>query len=137
MNPSSAMALVSAGVMSTARAVVSASAVASVAERRFKLRVVFIVRYSCWVNSLVELFLHHLHLGCSPFAFDRFFFRPVKTHIHNERPFRRRQPVGFLFLAGGFVLDEERYPAVGILLELWQHRRVDQIAVDGIGNEQA
>src|SRR6266851_7330801 len=57
-----------------------------------------------------------------PLALCCRFFRPVEAHDHGERPFWCRQPVGFLVLAGGFVLDNQRQSAVGIALELRQHR---------------
>src|SRR5207237_5999229 len=120
MNPSSAMALVSAGVRSAARALVSVRLAASAAARRLKLCVVFIVRNSGWLIG--EFLLHLLRKRCGPLAFGCFFFGPVEAHGHDKGTLRRREPVTFFVLAGGFVLNEQRQPAVGILFKLRQHR---------------
>src|SRR5438105_4023664 len=133
MNPSSAIALVSSmpgAAMSAFLSVCSAaemgspffsqavsSVLTSTTARRFRLCVVFIVRYSMWLSGWVIL-LHLLQLRRGPLAFRRFHLRPVEAHVHDERPFRRGQPVGFLFFAGGFVLEVERQPAVGVALQV-------------------
>src|SRR3979411_22168 len=65
---------------------------------------------------------HPLQWRLLPLAVHCCFFRPIEAQDHRERPLGRRQPVGFLFLARGFVLDRQRQPAVGIALELWHHR---------------
>src|SRR3954469_11076560 len=122
MNPSSAMALASAGVMSAARAPnVSASTAASAAPMRFRLLVVFIV---VSLRALIGLAfsLRPLQLRRGPLAVNRFLFRPVEAHDHGERTLGRGQPVGFLVLAGRVVLDDQRQTAIGIALELRQHR---------------
>src|SRR6266480_4494304 len=121
MNPSSAMALVSAGLMSAARTVVSTSPAASAAERRFKLRVVFIIGYFRWLIGWLISF-RFLRRWRGPLTINCFFFRPVEAHDHGEWPLWRGQPVGFLVLAGRFVLDNQRQSAVGIAFELRQHR---------------
>src|SRR5580704_19160484 len=62
MNPSSAMALVSAGVVSAAWTVVGASTAASAAAMRFSLRVVFIVVSFRWlIGWVISLRLESLN----------------------------------------------------------------------------
>src|SRR2546421_12827920 len=119
MNPSLAMDLVSAGVRSVARTVVNASALTSATARRFSLRLVFIVRF---FRSLVGFLLHLLRERCTPLPFGCLFFGPVEAHGHDKGTLRRGEPVAFLILAGGFVLNEQCQPAVGILFKLRQHR---------------
>src|SRR6267142_1159451 len=136
MKPSSAMTLVWAGLMSAALALnVSASPRASDVAMKFSLHVVFIVlSLRSLFGVVISLRLPQLRRG--PLAFRRFLFRPVEAHVHDERPFWGGEPVGFLVFAGGFVLDDQRQPAVGIALELRQHGRVDQVTIDGVGHQQ-
>jgi hypothetical protein len=42
----------------------------------------------------------------------------MEAHDQEERPLGREKPVGLLVVAGRFVLEVERKPAVRILLEL-------------------
>src|SRR4051812_47858846 len=122
MNPSSAMALASAGVMSAARALnVSASTAASAAPMRFRLLVVFIV---VSLRALIGLLIliRLLQLRRDPLAVNRFLFRPVEAHDHGKWTLGRGQPVGFLAVAGRVALDDQRQTAIGITLEMRQHR---------------
>src|SRR5438046_4480983 len=136
MYPSSAMALVSAGVRSAARALVSVRLAASAAARRLRLRAIFIVRFLL-VDLFVELVFHLLRRRRGPLAFYGFLLRPVETHGHHKRTLRRGQPVGFLVLAGGFVLDKQGQSAVGIALELRQHRRAEELSIVRVGDVEA
>jgi hypothetical protein len=46
------------------------------------------------------------------------------------------QPVGFLRLAGRVLLDAQGERSVLILLHAWQHRRVDEVAIDRVFDQQ-
>ena len=61
--------------------------------------------------------------------------RKVERRGVIEGTLRRRQPVWLLVLARRFVLDIESQAAIGVLDELRQHRRVEQVAVDRIGDD--
>ena len=52
-------------------------------------------------------------------------------------PFGAGSQLASLSLPGDSFWMSKRHPAIGIALELRQHRRVDQIAIDRIGDEQA
>src|SRR5688500_12528643 len=98
MKPSSAMALDSAGEISAARSDVNASPASAAAAMKFVRCVIF------KQVSPVVLVLGLLRLGRLPLAFQCFFLRPVETHGHDKRTFRRWKPVGLLILAGRFIL---------------------------------
>ena len=83
-----------------------------------------------------ELSRNPLQRRSLPLPVQRLGFRPVKPHDNEERSLGRGQPVGLLVGAGGFVLEVEGKPAVGILFELRDHRRVQQIPIEGIGYHQ-
>src|SRR6202030_4405755 len=69
---------------------------------------------------------------------DRRWFglRPVEPQYQIDRAVWSRQPVRFLVSAWRFVLDIERERPVGICFHGWQHRRVDQIAIDRVFDQQ-
>jgi hypothetical protein len=50
--------------------------------------------------------LHPLHRRGRPLPVRCPGFGPVQAQIHNHGPLRRRQPIGFLVLAGRLVLDD-------------------------------
>src|SRR5271154_3917906 len=63
-------------------------------------------------------------------------FGPVKPHHQVDSVVRRRQPVGLLVLPRGVLLDIERQRAIGIGLHSRQHRRVDQVAIDRVFDQE-
>ncbi len=79
---------------------------------------------------------HALQLRCGPLALQRFVLRPVEAHGHEEGTLGRREPIGLLVLTRGVILNPQHQPAIGIALELRQHWRVEQVAVDRIGVEK-
>ncbi len=85
---------------------------------------------------------HDMNTGRLPAAFtgrqDRrsLRLRPVEPHNQIDRAVRRRQPVGLLVGAGRRVLDVERQRPVRIGLHGGDHRRVDQIAVDRVFDQE-
>src|ERR1700722_2538252 len=71
-----------------------------------------------------------------PLSVQRLGFRPVEPHDNEERSLGRGQPVSLLVGTGRFVLEVERKPTVGILFELRDHWRVQQIPIERIGYHQ-
>src|SRR3984885_8008192 len=71
-----------------------------------------------------------------PLSFQCLGLRPIKSHDNEERSPGRGQPVGLLVGTGGFVLEVEREPAVGIFLELRDHWRVTKVPIEGVFNHQ-
>src|SRR5580698_2108746 len=78
---------------------------------------VFIVAFFPMVDCLI-ISLRLVQLWSSPLAVEGCFFRPVEAHIHRKRTLRRGQPVGFLVLARGFALNQQRQSAVSVTMEL-------------------
>ena len=61
---------------------------------------------------------------------------PVQAHHQVDGVVGRGQPVGLLRLSGRVFLDIERQRAIRILLHPGKHRRVDEIAIDGVLDQQ-
>ncbi len=71
-----------------------------------------------------------------PCSFKRSFIWPIQSHGDPKRPIGRGQPVRLFFCTGRFMLNIDRQSPVSVLLKVGQHRRVDQVTVDGIGHHQ-
>src|SRR5690606_40332778 len=83
--------------------------------------VFFMIVLLNWFRIEVEL-LYLMHLWLGPRTVQCSFVRPVKAHVSGKRSFRCGQPVRFLVLSWGFVLDVDRESAIGIFLHIWKHR---------------
>src|SRR5580693_8379695 len=79
---------------------------------------------------------HPLQRRSLPLSVQRLGFRPVEPHDNEERSLRRGKPVRLLVGTGRLVLEVEGKPAVDILFELRDHRRVQQIPIETIGYHQ-
>ena len=82
------------------------------------------------------------HAGWPPCSFARRQdrrrrrLRPVQAHHEIDRVIRRRKPVRFQVCAGAVLLDVDGQRAVCLLLHLRPHRRVDEVAVDRIFDQE-
>src|SRR5262249_49741959 len=98
--------------------------------------VAFIVVRTAYAPGVLSNSLRPLQARLLPVAVERFGFGPKKAQEHQEWPARRRQPIGFLVLAWRIMLDVQRQTPVRVAFQIWQHRRVDQVPVEGIRNQQ-
>ena len=51
-------------------------------------------------------------------------------------PVGRGQPIGLIVGAGRLALDINRQRAIGVFLQLAQHRRIDEVAIDRVFDQK-